>query len=386
MYKIQLLNHISGKGLEVFPEDSYVISEKEEQPDAILVRSYHMYGLPLAKTVKAVARAGVGVNNIPLDECSEKGIVVFSTPGANANAVKELVISSLFLAARNIIDAVQWTKNLEEECVSQLVEKGKKEYVGTELAGKTIGIIGLGAIGALLANTLLQLGMKVIGYDPYLSIETAWNLSRDIERARNLEHLLQESNYVTVHVPLTEETTEMFQKNEFSTMKEGTVLLNFSRGELVNMKDLEVAIDAKIIRTYVTDFPNKNILGMKNVIALPHLGASTYEAEENCARMAARQLKTFLETGNIISSVNFPNIELPYVGKKRITIAHRNIPNMVGQITSALAVDGINITEMINRSRGGTAYTIIDIDNHLGEEISTQHVKAIQGVLAVRVI
>lgn len=386
MYKIKLLNRISPKGLEVFSGEKYVVSEKEDYPDGILVRSYQMHNVPLSKTVKAVARVGAGINNIPVEGYSNNGIVVFSTPGANANAVKELVINSLFLSARNIIDAVQWTKRLEGEYISEAIERGKKEFIGTELYGKTIGVVGLGAIGTLLANTLLQLGMKVIGYDPYISVETAWNLSREIERARNLEHLLQKSDYVTIHVPLTEETRGMFQKDIFSMMKKGTVFLNFSRGELVNERDLKDAIDEEIIKNYLTDFPTRQLLKTEKVTSFPHLGASTYEAEENCAVMAANQMKTFLETGNIISSVNFPNTELLYVGKRRITIAHQNIPNMVGQITSVLAADGINIAEMINRSKGDIAYTIIDIDNHQDEVISTKHVKGIHGVMAVRVI
>ncbi|GGE61030.1 3-phosphoglycerate dehydrogenase family protein [Priestia taiwanensis] len=388
MFHIQTLNNIAPCGVNVFPKDQYEVTNNHENPDGILVRSFYMHDLDLPTNLKAVARAGAGVNNIPTEAYAEKGIVVFNTPGANANAVKELVIASLLLSSRNLVDGVLWAKSLQGngELVPQLVEAGKKEYVGTELRGKTVGIIGLGAIGALIANDLLALEMDVMGYDPYVSVETAWALSRNVQRATTLEQLYATCDYITVHVPLNEQTKEMFNRMTFSQMKKGMRILNFSRGELVDEKALQEAIEDGTVATYVTDFPNDNVLTMKNVIPIPHLGASTYESEENCALMAAKQLKSFLETGNIRHSVNYPNIELPYIGKRRITIAHKNIPNMVGQITSVLAANNINIANMINGSRGAFAYTIIDIDNHLNEEIHLDKIHAIEGIIAARVL
>lgn len=390
MYNIQTLNHIAACGLAVFPEEQYEIKEQTENPDGILLRSYSMHGLELPKNLKAIARAGAGVNNIPVDSCTEKGIVVFNTPGANANAVKELVLASLFLSSRNLLDGIQWAKTLQGqgEAVPKLVEAGKKEYVGTEIKYKKLGIIGLGAIGALVANDALALEMEVMGYDPYVSVETAWRLSRQVQRAMSVEQIYATCDYITIHVPLTDQTRGMLNRDAFRLMKKGVRIFNFSRGELVNETDLEQAIEQGTVAHYVTDFPNDNVLNMKNVISIPHLGASTYESEENCAIMAARQLKDYLETGNIKNSVNYPNVELPYVGKRRITVAHKNVPNMVGQITSILAEESINIADMINRSRGNWAYTLIDIDNHLNKDLKELELKLhnIEGTVAVRVI
>jgi D-3-phosphoglycerate dehydrogenase / 2-oxoglutarate reductase len=388
VFHIQTLNNIAPCGIDVFSNEQYEVMNSHKNPDGILVRSFYMHDLEVPSNLKAVARAGAGVNNIPTEAYAEKGIVVFNTPGANANAVKELVIASLLLSSRNLVEGVLWAKSLQGngDLVPQLVEAGKKEYVGTELRGKTVGIIGLGAIGALIANDLLALDMDVMGYDPYVSVETAWTLSRNVQRARSLEQLYATCDYITIHVPLTEQTNGMFNEEAFSQMKKGVRILNFSRGELVNETALQHAIEDGTVSTYVTDFPNDNVLQMKNVIPIPHLGASTYESEENCAIMAARQLKNFLETGNIRHSVNYPNIEMPYIGKRRITIAHKNIPNMVGQITSVLAENHINIANMINGSRGAYAYTIIDIDNHLTEIIHLDKIHAIEGVITARVI
>ncbi|UOY93051.1 phosphoglycerate dehydrogenase [Ectobacillus sp. JY-23] len=389
MYTIQTLNNIVQCGLDVFENQYEMITEGEA--DGILLRSFPMHTMELPASVKAIARAGAGVNNIPVEACTEKGIVVFNTPGANANAVKEMVLASLLLASRNLWDGINWAKSLHGygDIVPELVEAGKKEYVGNEIRGKRLGIIGLGAIGALVANDALALEMEVVGYDPYVSVETAWRLSRQVQRAMNLEQIFATCDYITIHVPLVEQTRGLLNAHAFRSMKKGVRIFNFSRGELVQEEDLRDALESGIVANYVTDFPNNTVLGMKNVIPIPHLGASTYESEENCAIMAARQLKTYLETGNIRNSVNFPNVELPYFGQKRITVAHKNVPNMVGQMTAFLAEHHINIADMINRSKGSYAYTIIDIDNgvdaRIKEDIATK-IKNLPGVAAVRII
>ncbi|MFX3661231.1 MAG: phosphoglycerate dehydrogenase [Ectobacillus sp.] len=391
MFTIQTLNNIASCGLDVFPKEQYTIEKESNNPDGILLRSYYMHDMEMPSNLKAIARAGAGVNNIPVEACTEKGIVVFNTPGANANAVKEIVLASMLMSSRNLFDGIIWAKSLhgQGEVVPQLVEAGKKEYVGSEIKGKKLGIIGLGAIGALVANDALALDMEVIGYDPYVSVETAWRLSRQVQRAVSLEQIFTTCDYVTIHVPLVEQTRGMLNEQAFRMMKKGVRLFNFSRGELVNEEDLKGAIEEGIVASYVTDFPNDNVLGMKNVIPIPHLGASTYESEENCAIMAARQLKEYLETGNIKNSVNYPNVELPYFGQKRITVAHKNVPNMVGQMTAFLAEHGINIADMINRSKGAYAYTIIDIDNGVDQRIKEDiaaKIQNIEGVAAVRII
>ncbi|MFX3625367.1 MAG: phosphoglycerate dehydrogenase [Ectobacillus sp.] len=391
MFTIQTLNNIASCGLDVFPKEQYTIEKESNNPDGILLRSYYMHDMEMPSNLKAIARAGAGVNNIPVEACTEKGIVVFNTPGANANAVKEIVLASMLMSSRNLFDGIIWAKSLhgQGEVVPQLVEAGKKEYVGSEIKGKKLGIIGLGAIGALVANDALALDMEVIGYDPYVSVETAWRLSRQVQRAVSLEQIFTTCDYITIHVPLVEQTRGMLNEQAFRMMKKGVRLFNFSRGELVNEEDLKGAIEEGIVASYVTDFPNDNVLGMKNVIPIPHLGASTYESEENCAIMAARQLKEYLETGNIKNSVNYPNVELPYFGQKRITVAHKNVPNMVGQMTAFLAEHGINIADMINRSKGAYAYTIIDIDNGVDQRIKEDiaaKIQNIEGVAAVRII
>lgn len=387
---IKTLNSISENGLNVFQE-GYIIDNDAEDPDAIIVRSYNMHDMEFGKNLKAIARAGAGVNNIPLDRCTERGIVVFNTPGANANAVKELVLACLIASSRNLFDGVTWAKTLEGkgEEVPKLVESGKKQFVGREIKGKTLGVIGLGSIGGLVANTALDLDMDVIGFDPYISINIAWNLSRNIKRAMSLEEVFANSDYITVHVPLTNETRGMFNKDAFAKMKDGVQIFNFSRGELVNEDDLREALENGKVARYVTDFPSENVLKMKNTIAVPHLGASTKESEENCAIMAARQVKEFLETGNIVNSVNFPNASIPYTGRKRLTVFHKNVPNMVGQFTAAISQYNLNIADMVNRSRNEFAYTIIDIEDEVNGEIIPsiyERIKNISEVVSVRVI
>lgn len=385
MYQVQLWNDLSDKGLKRFTDD-YHVQRETEQPDAFLVRSKDLHDMRFPDSLKAVARAGVGVNTIPIDQLANRGIPVFSTPGANANAVKELVIGSLFLTARKLVPSLLWTNNLRGPDIPERIEANKKQFVGTELLGKRIGIVGLGAIGANLANTLHELGMTVTGYDPHMSVESAWRVSNQIQRATQLEDLLATSDYITLHLPLVDATTGLLDASLLSKMKHGATLLNFSRGELVDEQALADVLRSGRLANYVTDFPNAFILSLPRVIALPHIGASTSEAEENCAIMAVDQLRLFLETGNIRNAVNFPAVELPFTGKRRITIAHHNIPNMVGQIASVLAQESINIANMINGSKDAIAYTIIDIDNHADELISLDRLNQIPGVLKTRLL
>ncbi|QED49880.1 phosphoglycerate dehydrogenase [Cytobacillus dafuensis] len=388
---IKTLNNIAENGLNVFNKDQYTIDNVSENPDAIVVRSFNMHTIEFGNHLKAIARAGAGVNNIPVDKCTERGIVVFNTPGANANAVKELVLTTLMASSRNLFAGVGWVKTLEDEGeqIPKLVEAGKKQFVGKEIKGKTLGVIGLGAIGALVANDALDLDMDVIGFDPFISVDTAWNLSRNVQRALTIEQLFANSDYITVHVPLTDDTRGMFNEASFSIMKPGVHILNFSRGELVNEKDMAVALESGKVGQYITDFPNENVLKMKNAVPIPHLGASTIESEENCAIMAARQVREFLETGNIKNSVNFPNASIPYTGKRRLTAFHQNVPNMVGKITSAISNYQLNIADMVNRSRGDYAYTIIDIDNKVNGDIIPsleEKINEIEGIITIRMI
>ncbi|MEH7377683.1 phosphoglycerate dehydrogenase [Neobacillus drentensis] len=391
MKTIKTLNNIAESGLNVFNKDNFTIDNDSENPDAIVVRSFNMHSLELGHNVKAIARAGAGVNNIPVEKCTEQGIVVFNTPGANANAVKEMVLTTLMASSRNLFDGIAWTKALEGQGdqVPKLVEAGKKQFVGKEIKGKTLGVIGLGAIGALVANDALDLDMDVIGFDPFISVDTAWNLSRNVQRAMTIEQLFANSDYITVHVPLTDDTRGMFNQATFSIMKSGVHILNFSRGELVNETDMAAALEGGKVGKYITDFPNENVLKMKNAIPIPHLGASTQESEENCAIMAARQVKNFLETGNIKNSVNFPNASIPYTGKKRVAVFHKNVPNMVGQLTLAISSYNLNIADMINRSRGEYAYTMIDIDNKVNGDIIPglqEKINQIGGIVTARII
>ncbi|RFU64655.1 3-phosphoglycerate dehydrogenase [Peribacillus saganii] len=388
---IKTLNNIAESGLNVFNKDSFTIDNGTENPDAFMVRSFNMHSMEFGHNLKAIARAGAGVNNIPVEKCTERGIVVFNTPGANANAVKEIVLTSLMASSRNLFAGVAWTKTLDGEGdkVPKLVEAGKKQFVGKEIKGKTLGVIGLGAIGALVANDALDLDMDVIGFDPFISVDTAWNLSRNVKRAMTIEELFASSDYITVHVPLTDDTRGMFNQATFSIMKPGVHILNFSRGELVNETDMEAALDSGIVGYYITDFPNEKVLKMKNTVCIPHLGASTNESEENCAIMAARQIKDFLETGNVKNSVNFPNACLQYTGKTRVTAFHQNVPGMVGNFSSIISSYDLNIADMVNRSRGEYAYTIIDIDNNVNGEIIPgleEKINQIEGIVSARII
>jgi D-3-phosphoglycerate dehydrogenase / 2-oxoglutarate reductase len=391
VYTIKTLNKIADSGLNVFNNENYKIDNDSENPDAIVLRSYNMHDMEINKNIKAIARAGAGVNNIPVSQCTDRGIVVFNTPGANANAVKELVLTTLMASSRNLFAGVAWTKELngQGDQIPSLVEAGKKQFVGKEIKGKTLGIIGLGAIGALVANDALDLDMDVMGFDPFISVDTAWNLYRNVQRAMTIEQLFANCDYITVHVPLTDTTKGMFNKETFKIMKTGVHILNFSRGELVNEEDMAVALESGKIGKYITDFPNEAVLKMKNAVAIPHLGASTNESEENCAIMATRQVKEFLETGNIVNSVNLPNASLPYTGKCRVTAYHKNVPNMVGQIIASLSNYNLNIADMVNRSRDNYAYTMIDIDNKINGDVIPgleEKISKIEGIVTVRII
>jgi D-3-phosphoglycerate dehydrogenase len=387
MYKILTLNKISPIGLKYLPLDTYEVASEIQHPDAVIVRSFNMLEMKLPGSLKAIARAGTGVNNIPIDKCSERGVVVFNTPGANANSVKGLVIASLFLSSRKIIEGINWvnTQSRKSDEIPKLVEKEKSRFSGPEIKGKKLGVIGLGAVGVMVANDAAALGMEVIGYDPFISVESAWGLSRDVKRASGFDSLLANADYITLHVPLSEETEGMINHEKFSRMKKGVRLLNFARGALVNDTDLKSALEKGIVAVYVTDFPTHELLRMENVIAIPHLGASTPEAEDNCAVMAVQQTRDFLEKGCIKNSVNFPDCQMEIMGKKRLVITNKNIPRMVGQITAILASEGINIADMLNRSRESNAYNIIDIDSELSED-SIKKIKSIKGVTMVRVI
>ncbi len=387
MYRIRTHNKISPKGLSMLNSNLFDVGENLEDPDAILVRSYKLHDTEFPESVKAIARAGAGVNNIPVERCTNAGIVVFNTPGANANSVKELVISGLLLSSRKIHEGLEWVQTLRDKGdeVSALVEKEKSSFAGPEIAGKTLGVVGLGAIGVMVSNAAVALGMDVVGFDPYLSVESAWGLSRSVGRARNLDALLSQSDYISLHVPLNGSTKNMIDARALSKIKPGARLLNFARGGLVNDQDLLSALDAGTLSVYVTDFPEAELLGNAKVLAVPHLGASTPEAEENCAIMAARQLGEFLLRGNIVNSVNFPECQLDYSNNERILIANRNIPNMVGQITTILADANINIQDLINRHYEEIAYNIIDLDAPVPAP-SLQKIKGIDGVIALREI
>ena len=387
MFKIQTLNKISSGGLELFPRDNYEIASEMPHPDAILVRSADMHSLATPTTLKAIARAGAGVNNIPIDACSDKGIVVFNTPGANANGVKELVITGMLLASRKVVQGITWARTLSGKGaeVTKIIEKEKGNYEGPELLGKRLGVIGLGAIGVKVANDAVALGMEVTGYDPVISVEAAWELSHNVKRSLSLDSLLAKCDYVTLHVPLNDKTKGMINADKFSLMKKGMRLLNFARGGLVNNADLKEALKTGMVACYVTDFPDDDLLSEPSVIPIPHLGASTPEAEENCATMAVTQLRNFLENGNIKNAVNFPDSIMEPSGRTRILVGNRNVPNMVGQITTVLAEEKINIADMLNKSRGNLAYNIIDVDGEAGERL-VEKLKKIEGVIMVRVV
>lgn len=386
MYKYHCLNPISAVGLDQLDEN-YVNVETAKGADAILVRSAKMHEMEFDKNLKVIARAGAGVNNIPLERCAEEGVVVFNTPGANANGVKELVIAGMLLAARDIIGGINWVQEYEEDGdIAKITEKKKKIFAGTELEGKKLGVIGLGAIGVLVANAAVHLGMEVYGYDPYVSVDSAWRLSRNIHHAKTADEIYKECDYITVHVPALEDTKGMINKDAISLMKKGVVILNFARDVLVNQEDIVDALVSEKVRCYVTDFPTKEIVGVRGAIVIPHLGASTEESEDNCAKMAAAEVKDFLENGNITHSVNFPDCDMGAKGEgERITILHKNIPNMIGQFTALLAEKNMNIEVMTNKSRKEYAYTMLDVDGTVSEDVEAQ-LAAVEGVLKVRVI
>lgn len=390
MYKIQTLNKISSKGLNHFPLDNYEVASDINNPDAILVRSQDMHGMELSESVKAIARAGAGTNNIPIAELSEKGVVVFNTPGANANAVKELVITGLLLASRPVIAANKWVDGLagKGDEIPELSEKGKSQFVGPELKGKTLGVIGLGAIGAMVANLAIKFGMEVIGYDPFLSVNAAWSLDHNVKHAETLDTLLTKSDYVTLHVPQTNDTKGMINANTLKIMKNGVRILNLARGGLVNNADILDAIASGKVAALVTDFAAEEFIGNPKIICLPHLGASTPEAEENCAEMAVKELRDFLENGNIVNSVNFPRTvtdnPIP-AGGTRLCVSHKNEPGMVSKFTTILGEAKLNIAGMINQNRGDIAYNIIDVDGVVQNE-TVESLATIEGVTKVRPI
>lgn len=358
-FDVKTYNVIAQEGIDVFPKDSYTVNQTEK-PDALLIRSQDMHKTAFGTNVLAIARAGAGFNNIPLVKCTDQGTVVFNTPGSNANAVKELVVALLILAARPVIPAIQWAKKMGGADVSLQTEKGKNHFDGTELQGKRIGVIGLGSVGSKVARAAYDLGMDVVGYDPYISVEHAWRLSNDIPRAESLDDVLNDSDYVTIHIPYTEQNRNLISAKELAKMKDGAVLLNYSRGGIVNDHDVCEALDSGKLRLFMTDFSSPEVLNHDKTVVTPHLGGTTEEAEVNGAKQAARTLRKYLETGNIVNSVNFPTVEMPFEAPLRLTLIHQNIPNMVGRITTILANREINIDNMINRSRDKIAYTVID--------------------------
>lgn len=386
MYKIQTLNKISKKGLAVLDEN-YTCADEIENPDGIILRSFKMHDMELPASLRAVARAGAGVNNIPIDKCTENGVVVFNTPGANANAVKELVLAGLLLSSRKIVQGIEWAKTLigEGDAVGSLVEKGKSNFVGPEIEGKTIGIVGLGAIGVRVANAVHHLGMDVIGYDPYLSVDAAWNLTRYAHKANSLDELLEKADYISIHVPATPATKGMFNSEAFAKMKKGARLLNFSRGELVDEADVQAALENGDLAAYITDFASEALLKNDKVVCMPHLGASTPESEENCAVMAASEIKDFLENGNIKNSVNFPNCDMGKVNGARVTVLHKNVPSMIKNITDVFASDGVNISNMLNKSKGDNAYTMIDVEGRCDTAV-VDEISAMEGVIKVTLL
>ena len=386
MFQYKCLNPISQTGLGLFGDD-YKQTEEMNDADAVLVRSAKMHDMELPENVKVIARAGAGVNNIPVDVCAEKGIVVFNTPGANANGVKELVLAGMLLASRDIVGGIEWVAHEEDkEHIDKLAEKQKKQFAGCEISGKKLGIIGLGAIGAMVANSATHLGMEVYGYDPFISIDAAWNLSRTIKHSKSLDEIYSQCDYITIHVPLTDNTRKMIDKEAFTKMKDGVVLLNFARDLLVDEDALVEALDSGKVKKYVTDFANATVAGRPGILVTPHLGASTQESEDNCAKMAVSEIRDFMENGNIKNSVNYPNCDAGVCQTAgRITIAHKNVPNMLSQFTTLFSKDGVNIENMVNKSRGNFAYTILDICSDSTDEV-VKELEALDGVIRVRVI
>ena len=388
MFKIKTMNKISPKGLAELPADSYAVGDDVMNEDGILVRSAKLHEYPFPENLRAIARAGAGTNNIPVDRCSEAGIVVFNTPGANANAVKELVICAMLVASRDVMGGSAWVREqamAEGVDVAAAVEKGKAAFVGPELYRKTLGVIGLGAIGALVANVALSLGMEVYGYDPYLSVDAALRLDRHVHVVKDIAELYKVSDYITIHVPYMDETRHTIDADALAAMKDGVRVINLARGELVDDDAMIAALESGKAACYVTDFPNNKITLAKHVVAIPHLGASSPESEENCAVMAAQELRDYLENGNIKNSVNFPNVEMERTGVQRLCVIHRNIPAMLANITRQLSEDGVNVPNMTNKSKGDYAYTIVDVDSPVTDE-AIADLKAIPGIIRMRLI
>ena len=387
MFRIKTLNKISPAGLSVLDQTRFSVSEDVENEDGILVRSADMHEYQFPDSLRAIARAGAGTNNIPIDRCSEAGIVVFNTPGANANAVKELALCALLLASRKITAGAEWVKAQAGAGadVEKVVEKGKSQFVGPEIAGKTLGVVGLGAIGVQVANIATKLGMTVYGYDPFLSVDAALSLSRMVHRAMDLETIYKNCDYITLHVPQTAETRGMLNEDAIHMMKGGVRILNLARGGLVNDDDMLAALESGKVACYVTDFPNNKILQGKNVVAIPHLGASTPESEENCAVMAAQELKDYLENGNIKNSVNLPTLVQEWSGVARLCIIHRNIPGAIANITGLLSKDGVNVENMTNKSKKDYAYTVVDVGSRISEAVADE-IRGLEGVFRVRVL
>lgn len=385
MFNIKTYNKISKIGLSVF-DDKYSVGDDIENADGAIVRSAALHDVEFPKNLKAIARAGAGTNNIPIDRCSSEGIVVFNTPGANANAVKELVIAGMLIGSRRVVSAIEWAKTLKGQGdeVGKLVEKGKSAFAGPELKGKKLGVIGLGAIGVLVANAANHLGMSVYGYDPYLSVNSAWNLTYNATHIFDINQIFEECDYITVHVPLNDATKNLINADSIAKMKDGVRILNFARSGLVNSDDMIAALQSGKVASYVVDFPTDEMLDVDGVIAIPHLGASTPESEDNCAQMAAKELMAYLENGDITNSVNFPNISMPRSGKARVCAIHQNIPNVLNAITSIISENGINIENMLNKSRGEYAYTMVDISE--ANDAIAEKIAAIDGVIKVREI
>lgn len=382
--EILKLNEISGVACEAFGS-KYKMVKDAAKPAGIILRSYNMHEYAIPESVCCIGRAGAGVNNIPVDKCSANGVVVFNTPGANANAVKELVLCSLLLCGRKIAAGIDWASHLTGDDVAKQVESGKKAFVGGELLGKTLGVVGLGAIGVLVANACVELGMKVVGYDPYISVDGAWHLNHNVVKETDLNKLLSESDFVTLHVPLTGETRGMINADAIKHMKNGAALVNCSRGELVNNDDLKAALSKGKLSRYVTDFPNAEVIGVENVVAIPHLGASTPEAEDNCAIMVARQMVDFIENGNITNSVNFPSCKLTRSGCQRITVIHKNVKNVLKSMTDLISGEGINISNFVSQSKGDYAYCILDLDEKLGDAV-LRKLEKLDNIIKVRLI
>jgi hypothetical protein len=386
MRKIHCLNAIANVGTDIFDEN-YELTDNIEEADAIMVRSAAMGDMDFSENLLAIARAGAGVNNIPLERCADAGIVVFNTPGANANGVKELVICGMLLAARDVVGGIEWTRSIKDSnTIAKDVEKGKKNFAGGEIKGKKLGVIGLGAIGAEVANAAASLGLEVLGYDPFISVNAAWRLSRKIKHITDINEIFRECDYITLHIPLTDDNKGMIGKNSIPQMKDGVVILNFARDLLVDDDEMEKALESGKVARYVTDFPNTKSAKMEKAIVIPHLGASTQESEDNCAVMAANELVDYLENGNIKNSVNFPSCDMGVCQVEgRVALLHKNIPNMIGQITSAFAKNGYNISDLTNKSKGSKAYTLIDIESKASDSL-VKELNAIDGILKVRII